>query len=103
MAWTHSLTTHQRTSVPSPTSLSARRSARRRMRRSLSRPSRSRRTLLFPYVAPYKTTFYHITTCLHTIQAKSHGNEPSKGAKIDQELAEEDAAALKGKGSFGPQ
>ncbi|KAG9814600.1 hypothetical protein KCU98_g2355, partial [Aureobasidium melanogenum] len=38
-----------------------------------------------------------------TLPAKSHGNEPSKGAKIDQELAEEDAAALKGKGSFGPQ
>ncbi|KAI4721633.1 hypothetical protein E4T48_02171 [Aureobasidium sp. EXF-10727] len=37
-----------------------------------------------------------------TLPAKSHGNEPSKGAKIDQELAEEDAAALKGKGSFGP-
>ncbi|KAL1311797.1 hypothetical protein AAFC00_001879 [Neodothiora populina] len=32
-----------------------------------------------------------------TLPAKSHGNEPSKGAKIDQELAEEDAAALKAK------
>ncbi|KAF1348556.1 hypothetical protein BDV97DRAFT_297181 [Delphinella strobiligena] len=37
-----------------------------------------------------------------TLPATSHGNEPSKGAKIDQELAEEDAAALKKKGSFGP-
>ncbi|CAD0015586.1 unnamed protein product [Aureobasidium pullulans] len=38
-----------------------------------------------------------------TLPAQSHGNEPSKGAKIDQELKEEDEAALKGKGSFGPQ
>jgi len=35
------------------------------------------------------------------MQAKNHGNEPSKGAKIDQELKEEDEAAMKGKGSFG--
>lgn len=36
-------------------------------------------------------------------QAKNHGNEPSKGAKIDQELKEEEEAALKKKGNFGPQ
>lgn len=35
------------------------------------------------------------------IQARNHGNEPSKGAKIDQELKEEEAEAMKGKGSFG--
>ncbi|KAF2083448.1 hypothetical protein K490DRAFT_51681 [Saccharata proteae CBS 121410] len=33
--------------------------------------------------------------------AEMHGNEPSKGAKIDQELREEDEEAMKGKGSFG--
>jgi hypothetical protein len=36
-------------------------------------------------------------------QAKNHGNEPSKGAKIDQELREEEEAELKKKGNFGPQ
>jgi len=36
-------------------------------------------------------------------QAKNHGNEPSKGAKIDQELAEEEAEQLKKKGNFGPK
>lgn len=36
-----------------------------------------------------------------TLPAKSHGNNPSKGAEIDQELREEDAAAMKGKGSWG--
>lgn len=34
-----------------------------------------------------------------TLPARSHGNEPSKGAKIDQELREEDEAALKKKGA----
>ncbi|KAK3072181.1 hypothetical protein LTR53_007288 [Teratosphaeriaceae sp. CCFEE 6253] len=38
-----------------------------------------------------------------TLPARSHGNEPSKGAKIDQELREEDEAAVKAKGSFGPK
>ncbi|TKA32616.1 hypothetical protein B0A54_15605 [Friedmanniomyces endolithicus] len=33
----------------------------------------------------------------------SHGNEPSKGAKIDQELREEEEAILAKKGSFGPK
>jgi len=37
------------------------------------------------------------------LQAKSHGNEPSKGAKIDQELREEEEEILKKKGSFGPK
>lgn len=36
-------------------------------------------------------------------QARSHGNEPSKGAKIDQELREEEEAILKKKGAFGPK
>jgi hypothetical protein len=40
---------------------------------------------------------------LTVIQAKNHGNEPSKGAKIDQELREEEEAELKKKGAFGPK
>ncbi|EME40867.1 hypothetical protein DOTSEDRAFT_74429 [Dothistroma septosporum NZE10] len=38
-----------------------------------------------------------------TLPAKNHGNEPSKGAKIDQELREEEEAILAKKGSFGPK
>ena len=38
-----------------------------------------------------------------TLPAKNHGNEPSKGAKIDQELREEEEAELKKKGNFGPK
>ena len=38
---------------------------------------------------------------LIVLQAKSHGNEPSKGAKIDQELKEEEEEMLKKKGNFG--
>ncbi|KZT27522.1 hypothetical protein NEOLEDRAFT_92496 [Neolentinus lepideus HHB14362 ss-1] len=36
--------------------------------------------------------------------ARSHGNEPSRGAQIDAELQAEDEATFKqkGKGSFGP-
>ena len=34
-------------------------------------------------------------------QAKFHGNEPSKGAKIDQELQEEEEEMLKKKGAWG--
>lgn len=39
-----------------------------------------------------------------TLPAKLHGNEPSKGAKIDQELKEEEEAELrrKGKGDAMP-
>ncbi|GAB7346884.1 hypothetical protein MBLNU459_g1964t1 [Dothideomycetes sp. NU459] len=37
-----------------------------------------------------------------TALAKSHGNEPSKGAKIDKELQDEEEAILAKKGSFGP-
>jgi hypothetical protein len=33
-----------------------------------------------------------------TLPARAHGNEPSKGAKIDQELREEEEAELKAKG-----
>jgi len=33
-----------------------------------------------------------------TLPAKLHGNEPSKGAKIDQELKEEEEAILAKKG-----
>ncbi|KAF1989162.1 hypothetical protein K402DRAFT_461561 [Aulographum hederae CBS 113979] len=38
-----------------------------------------------------------------TLPARSHGNEPSKGAKIDQELREEEEEILKKKGGFGPK
>ncbi|KAK4042490.1 hypothetical protein C8A01DRAFT_44502 [Parachaetomium inaequale] len=45
-------------------------------------------------------------TSLHkkdpTLPAKDHGNEPSKGAKIDAELQAEDEAALKKKGENMP-
>lgn len=37
------------------------------------------------------------------VQAKAHGNEPSKGAKIDQQLREEEEELLKKKGAFGPK
>ncbi|KAJ4990558.1 hypothetical protein SVAN01_04005 [Stagonosporopsis vannaccii] len=33
-----------------------------------------------------------------TLPAKAHGNEPSKGAKLDQELREEEQAELERKG-----
>ena len=33
-----------------------------------------------------------------TLPAKLHGNEPSKGAKLDQELREEEQAELERKG-----
>ncbi|KAF2103406.1 hypothetical protein NA57DRAFT_32807 [Rhizodiscina lignyota] len=36
-----------------------------------------------------------------TLPAVSHGNEPSKGAKIDQELREEEEEIMKKKGSWG--
>jgi hypothetical protein len=36
-------------------------------------------------------------------QAKNHGNEPSKGAKIDKEIQEEEEEILKKKGAFGPK
>ncbi|KAF2230097.1 hypothetical protein EV356DRAFT_492560 [Viridothelium virens] len=36
-----------------------------------------------------------------TLPAKTHGNEPSKGAKIDQELREEEEELLKKKGAWG--
>ncbi|EKG13516.1 hypothetical protein MPH_09348 [Macrophomina phaseolina MS6] len=36
-----------------------------------------------------------------TLPARSHGNNPSKGASIDQQLREEDEQAMKGKGSWG--
>ncbi|OQO05696.1 hypothetical protein B0A48_09789 [Cryoendolithus antarcticus] len=38
-----------------------------------------------------------------TLPAKNHGNEPSKGAKIDKELQDEEEAILAKKGSFGPK
>ena len=37
------------------------------------------------------------------VQAKNHGNEPTKGAKIDAELQAEEEEMLKKKGGFGPK
>ncbi|QIW99085.1 hypothetical protein AMS68_004603 [Peltaster fructicola] len=38
-----------------------------------------------------------------TLPARAHGNEPSKGAKIDKEIQEEEEEILKKKGAFGPK
>ncbi|KAK5130648.1 hypothetical protein LTR08_001858 [Meristemomyces frigidus] len=38
-----------------------------------------------------------------TLPARFHGNEPSKGAKVDKELEDEEAEILKKKGAFGPK
>lgn len=84
-----------------PTSLSVRRSARRSPLPSPRRSPRARRTPLFPYVLPLPCDPSYIFLTIS--QAKNHGNEPSKGAKIDQELREEEEAELKKKGTFGPQ
>jgi hypothetical protein len=35
--------------------------------------------------------------------ARAHGNEPSRGAQIDQEIREEEEEMLKKKGAFGPK
>ena len=40
---------------------------------------------------------------LSILQARNHGNEPSKGAKIDAELKAEEEEILKKKGAFGPK
>ncbi|KAL8829214.1 MAG: hypothetical protein Q9191_002138 [Dirinaria sp. TL-2023a] len=36
-----------------------------------------------------------------TLPAKNHGNEPSKGAKIDAEIQQEEEEILKKKGAWG--
>lgn len=36
-----------------------------------------------------------------TLPAKMHGNEPSKGAKVDQQLQEEEEELLKKRGGGG--
>ena len=41
-----------------------------------------------------------LTLC---VKAKNHGNEPSKGAKIDAEIQAEEEEILKKKGAFGPK
>jgi hypothetical protein len=86
-----------------PTSSSVRPSARRSLPPSPRRSPRAIRMLPFLYVLsayPLKLLSYNLLT---TTQAKNHGNEPSKGAKIDQELREEEEAELKKKGNFGPK
>ena len=42
-------------------------------------------------------------SCLCIEQAKNHGNEPSKGAKIDAEIQQEEEEMLKKKGAWGPK
>jgi hypothetical protein len=53
--------------------------------------------------APYSRRWPLFADRIISYQAISHGNEPSKGAKIDQELREEEEAELKKKGDFGPK
>ena len=89
-------------SVPLPTSSSVSQSARRSPLPSLRRSPRARRTPLSLYVKPGQN-YNSRRNPLTIMQAKNHGNEPSKGAKIDQELREEEEAELKKKGTFGPQ
>ncbi|KAB2579533.1 hypothetical protein DBV05_g2039 [Lasiodiplodia theobromae] len=36
-----------------------------------------------------------------TLPARAHGNEPSRGAEVDQQLREEDEQMLKKKGAWG--
>lgn len=77
-------------------------SARRSPLPSPRRLPRARRTPLFPYVLPVPNRNPSRIPLIIS-QAKNHGNEPSKGAKIDQELREEEEAELKKKGAFGPK
>lgn len=53
---------------------------------------------------PYKSEEHRLLSHDATLPAKAHGNEPSKGAKIDQELREEEEEYLrrKGKGDAMP-
>lgn len=44
-----------------------------------------------------------VTQLMISVQAKNHGNEPSKGAKIDAEIQAEEEEMLKKKGAFGPK
>jgi len=37
-----------------------------------------------------------------TLPAKAHGNKPSRGAEVDQELREEEEQILRKKRGFGP-
>jgi hypothetical protein len=57
---------------------------------------------LSPYVSPFRENKPSYIPLI-TLQARNHGNEPSKGAKIDQELREEEEEILKKKGAFGPK
>lgn len=91
--------TPQRTNGLLPTAWPPR---RRRARRVMTaKQPCPRRTPPSPYVVPHpvlerqKATTHVLTT---RMQAKMHGNEPSKGAKIDEELREEEQATLKKKG-----
>ena len=69
------------------------------------RPKSTRRIPLFRYVTVL-LCFVHcslglanLLTCI--FQARNHGNEPSKGAKIDAELQQEEEEILKKKGAWG--
>lgn len=62
--------------------------------RTTRRPHCPRRTLHFLYVQTKHTLGIprHTLTKIH--QAKAHGNEPSKGAKIDAELQAEEEETI---------
>ena len=49
-----------------------------------------------------RKAFVHLLTWFMS-KAKNHGNEPSKGAKIDAEIQAEEEEILKKKGAFGPK
>jgi len=57
----------------------------------------------FPHVLYTVGSEMRVADCGMLLQATSHGNEPSKGAKIDQQLEDEEAEILKKKGAFGPK
>lgn len=43
----------------------------------------------------------NVIVLIYALQAKNHGNEPSKGAKIDAEIQAEEEEILKKKGAWG--
>ena len=64
------------------------------------RPS-PRKILHCQYAIPKSGSIVGTLLILMTFKAKNHGNEPSKGAKIDAELKAEEEEMMKKKGSWG--
>lgn len=52
-------------------------------------------------VRQYLKTIWPVDWLVSSCQATNHGNEPSKGAKIDAELKAEEEETLKKKGAWG--